>query len=495
MLLSQLLKGFEKQIEKHNYSDFEIKGIELDSRQIKNGFIFFALQGDNMNGADFIPKAIENGASVIVCSKSQDGIERKYSNVIVIKHEDPREFIGEILRVFYKEKPAHIFGVTGTKGKTSVTDYVRQSLEILGYRVASIGSLGVKFNGSTNHDDTLTMPDVVTMHKTLNELKLKNNVDYVMMEMTSQGMKQKRTAGIDIEIGAFTNFFKDHMECHGTMDNYFKAKMILFDNILVDGSPVVLNADIDQFNDIKKISENKNHKIIGYGKNGDIKLLDIISTEGNQKAILSYKSKNYELNTSIIGSFQIYNLLCALGILISSVTNPIDEIIKTLEKVKAAEGRGDLAGITKNGAYIYIDYAHTPDGLEKILNAMREHLEASNSSGRLILVFGCGGDRDPSKRPIMGKIANDMADVVLVTEDNPRNEEPEVIRKDIIMTCSKGIEITEGREFAVRKAIQMANKGDIVLLAAKGHEKYMLGKNLEKTYFNEFEIVKDEISK
>jgi len=487
MLLSKLLENISD-IETENFIDTEIIGVESDSRSIQKGNLFVALKGRTVDGIDFLDKAIELGCAAVICS-NESITEKQYPNLTTIRHKDPLWLLGKLLNKFYPEKPRHILAVTGTNGKTSIVEIIRKILETLGYNSASIGSLGLNCKGANVKEDTLTMHETVDVHKKLNYLKKEKNIDYLAVEATSQGMDQGRLSGVTPEIGAFTNITQDHLDYHTTMENYFRCKMILFEELLKKQSPVVLNADIPEFEKISRVCKKQGHKIISYGYNGNLKLLKIEPGEHSQKIYLEYQNKKYEANINLIGEFQIYNLLCALGMILSlNLKESFNQILKTAESLKsAAEGRMQLAGIKNNGAAIYIDYAHSPDALTQALKALRKHLKDSNSKGRLCVVTGCGGDRDPSKRPKMGKVANDLADVVIITEDNPRSEDPAQIRKEVLATCPKGIEI-EGRPEAIREAISMLEEGDILLLANKGHERYIIDKNGKQPY-NEPEIV------
>ena len=484
-MLSEVIKTCKSGLEIENFKDIEIEGIDRDSRKIKNNYIFFAIDGSKIEGKTFIEPAIKNGAKVIVTEN-----EYKNENIIVMKTKEKniKEIYGKMLIQFYNNIPKHIIGVTGTSGKTSIVEFIRQTIELLGYESGSIGTLGIKYEDTTIRNDSLTMKETSDMYKYLYYLKNEKNVDYVSMEFTSQGLDQKRSIGLHPEIGIFTNITHEHLDYHKTMEDYFNKKMFLFTEVLNKGSIVILNADIPEFEKIKKLCEESKHKIISYGYNGDIKLIKIENNLQYQKVFFSYEGKEYSLNTKLLGNFQVMNILSVLGTIISlNIEKDIQKIIICLEKVKNAEGRMEFIGKKKNGAQIYIDYAHKPDALKKILEAMKEHMK--NTKGKLFVLFGCGGNRDKEKRPLMGEIADKLADVVFITDDNPRDEDPEKIRNEIFQACKKAYNIS-GRENAIKKAFNMLEENDVLILAGKGHEKYITMKGKEIS-FDEKKIIQE----
>ena len=485
-MLSEVIKTSKNELEIENFKDIEIEGIDRDSRKIKNNYIFFSIDGSTSKGETFIEPAIKKGAKVIVTES-----EYKNENIIVMKTKEKniKEIYGKMLIQFYNNLPKHIIGVTGTSGKTSIVEFIRQTIELLGYESGSIGTLGIKYKNTTIRNDSLTMKETSDMYKYLYYLKNEKNVDYVSMEFSSQGLDQKRAIGIHPEIGIFTNITPEHLDYHKTMEDYFNKKMFLFTEVLNKGSIVILNADIPEFEKIKKICEECKHKIISYGYNGDIKLIKIENNLQYQKVFFSYEGKEYSLNTKLLGKFQVMNILSVLGTIISlNLGKDIQKIIICLEKVKNAEGRMEFIGKKKNGAQIYIDYAHKPDALEKILETMKEKMK--NTKGKLFVLFGCGGNRDKEKRPLMGEIADKLADVVFITDDNPRDEDPEKIRNEIFQACKKAYNIS-GRENAIKKAFNMLEENDVLILAGKGHEKYIEMINGEKLPFDEKKIIQE----
>ena len=402
-------------------------------------------------------------------------IDYKNDNIIVMKTKEKNimDIYGKMLNQFYNNLPEHIIGVTGTSGKTSTVEFIRQTIELLGIKSASNGTLGIKFKDSSLKYDTLTMRETQDMYEKLYFLKNEKNINYVSMEYTSHGLDQNRGVGLHPEIGIFTNITPEHLNYHKTMEEYFNKKMLFFTEVLNKGSIVILNADIPEFQKIKKICEECNHKIISYGYNGDIKIIKIENSLQGQKVYFKYLNKEYLLNTKFMGYYQAMNLLATFGAIISlNIEKDIPKIIHCLENIKNAEGRMEFVGKKKNGAQIYIDYAHKPDALQKILETMREHMKYE-PKGRLFVLFGCGGGTDQKKRPIMGEIANKLADVVFITDDNPRKENPDEIRKQILKGCPKAYNIA-GRKNAIKEAFKMLEKNDILILAGKGHEKYIL---------------------
>ena len=489
VLLSEIIKTCENELIINNFKDIEIEGIDRDSRLIKENYIFCAVDGMNLKGATFIEPAIKNGAKVIVTET-----DYKNENIIVMKTKEKnlKDIYGKLLKQFYNNLPEHIIGVTGTSGKTSVVEFLRQAIELLGYESASIGTLGIKYKEENIKSDTLTMKETSDLYEKLYLLKSEKNVNYVSMEFTSQGLDQKRAVGVHPEIGIFTNITPEHLDYHKTMEEYFNKKMLLFKEALNKGSTAIINADIPEFEKIKKVCRECNHKIISYGYNGDIKIKNIENNLQGQKVYFEYLGKEYLLNTKFMGHFQVMNLLSVFGALVElNIEKDISKIIKSLENIKNAEGRMEFVGKKKNGAQIYIDFAHKSDALQKILETMRDHMK-NEKKGRLFVLFGCGGDRDKEKRQVMGQIANKLADVVFITDDNPRNENPDEIRNEILKGCPKAYNIA-GRENAIKEAFKMLEENDILILAGKGHEKYIII-NKEKIPFDEKKIVQECIN-
>lgn len=450
-----------------NPDSIEIEDIALDSRLVKKNSVFFALQGKAKDGSEFIKGSIDKGASAVVGKG-------------FIESSNPFSLLTEFLNIFYAPLPANIYAITGTNGKTSTAEFTRQMLALLGKKSASIGTLGVMCEASIQaqlQDSSLTTPDIVSLYKNLSILK-KNGVDDVAIEVSSIGLEQGRAAGLKFSSGAFTNLTQDHLDYHKTMEEYFRCKTLIFDQAACG----VVNSDILESEKLKKVCTEKKLRIIEYGRKAcDLKFVDDHNFE--------FKNKKYHFELSASGDFQIYNMLCALGNVMSAhelSEDQLNNLVKKFDQLHAAAGRMQLAGTSPNQARIYIDFAHTPDALINVLQLARKLTKA-----RVLVLFGCGGNRDNKKRPIMGKIACDLADFVIVTDDNPRHEKPEMIRAEILQSCDlkKTIEIN-GRKDAIKKAISLLQPNDILILAGKGHENYQIIGD-EKSAFEEEKIVKD----
>ncbi len=441
MLLKNLIKNISK-----DKKNIIISGLSLNSNQIKKNYIFFAIRGNKGNGEKFINDAIKKGASVIICSKKCKISSKK---ILIIKKSDVRKFLSEIASKFYKEKPKNIIAVTGTNGKTSVADLFYQILKINKIPVASIGTLGIKHNKQIIKTN-LTSPDTITIHKSLHYLK-KKKINNVIIESSSHGLEQKRLHNINFKAAIFTNFSQDHLDYHRTMQSYLNSKLILFNEILNKKSTIISDKEIPQFRQISQIAEKKKLKIIDVSK--------------NFKEI-----KNTYLEPC--ADFQIKNL--AMAIEATKICGLKEKLIyRTLKKLKDVNGRLELVKIFPNDIKVFIDYAHTPDALFKTIKSLK-NIYSNNIS----VVFGCGGERDKKKRPLMAKIANENCKKIYITDDNPRNESPKKIRNELSKYVLKNKSFNIGnRAFAIKKAIQCAEPQEIILIAGKGHEEKQIYKN------------------
>jgi len=439
--------------------DVEISGITADSRQIKHGFMFVALPGLKFNGADFIETAIKAGAAAILCVPSAKTLN---DDVIWLLEENPIAVFPNYVSRFFTSKPEHIAAVTGTNGKTSVAFFTQQIWKQMGIKAASVGTLGVHADGY--HKETgLTTPDPVMIHKALSELD-DLDVDHVVFEASSHGLDQHRLDGIDISAAAFTNLTHDHLDYHKTTEEYFNAKKRLFSEILKPSKAAVLNIDSAMVKQVRQICVERGHNIITVGReDGDIRLLDQRSSSAGQDITVSYSSQIYDISLPLVGQFQALNALMAVGLVIGCGGNA-DQAFKALSYLRPVRGRMEQAGRHPDGGRIYVDYAHTPDALETVLTALKPHVK-----GKLSVVFGCGGDRDKTKRQVMGEIADRLADRTYVTDDNPRSEYPIDIRREILEGAPSGINAGE-RGAAIRQAVSDMKTGDILLVAGKGHE-------------------------
>jgi UDP-N-acetylmuramoyl-L-alanyl-D-glutamate--2,6-diaminopimelate ligase len=438
-------------------SDSEVTGFAIDHRKVAQGSIFGAFKGALFDGEDFIPDAIGRGA-VAVVARPQARVE----GAAHLADEQPRRLFASLAAPFYAPYPEVAVAVTGTNGKTSTVEMTRQMWRMAGHRSASIGTLGV-----TTSDDQvktgLTTPDIVTFLSNMAGLK-RMGIGHVAYEASSHGLDQHRSEGVPLAAAAFTNFSRDHLDYHQSMDAYFEAKMRLFDEILPPGATAVVWTDDPKSADVIERVRRRGIALLTVGRSGDtIRLTEQTPSPLGQTLMLEHGGKTYRLPLPLIGAYQASNVLVAAG-LVMATGGSFDSAFSAMQRVAPVRGRLERAVISRSGAPVYIDYAHTPDALEAAIAALRPHVE-----GRLITVFGAGGDRDVGKRPEMGSVAARLSDVVIVTDDNPRTEDPARIRAAVLAGAAGAIEIG-GRREAIAEAIGMAESGDIVLIAGKGHE-------------------------
>lgn len=437
----------------------EITGISSDSRNIKTGYLFAALKGTKNNGAGFIADAVNNGASAVLVSADMASED---VGVPVVYSDEPRRALALAAAAFYGQQPEVITAVTGTSGKTSVVSFTRQIWAYAGFAAASIGTTGVE-SPFRNDYGTLTTPDPVALQQLLAELA-QEGVTHAAMEASSHGLDQCRLDGVHLTAGAFTNLGRDHMDYHPTIEDYLAAKMRLFDTLLPQGSPAIMFAD-DVYSEAAIAAVTKaGCDILTVGRKGTFITLKRVEHERHRQYVeLMHENNIYEVILPLAGDFQVANAIVAAGLAIVSGV-PAEAAFRALERLKGASGRLELVGSTHDGVPIYVDYAHKPDALENVLASVRPF-----TTGRVIVVFGCGGDRDKGKRPIMGEIASRLADVVIISDDNPRSEDPATIRAEILTAAPNAIEIGDRHE-AISQAILMAAAGDTVIIAGKGHE-------------------------
>lgn len=439
--------------------DVEVTGISSDSRQVKPGVVFFALAGSKADGATYATDAAKRGAAAVVLGKASAGTGL---SVPVLSVDDPRLALALSAARFFGKQPETMVAVTGTAGKTSVAAFVRQIWEQAGFAAASIGTTGVVAPGRNDYG-SLTTPDPVALHQLLKELA-EAGVTHASMEASSHGLDQRRLDGVKLAAGGFTNLGRDHMDYHPTVEDYHRAKLRLFDALLPKSAPAVIFADDPWSAPTIHAAQAAGLKVLTVGRHGDFLRLKRVEHERHrQRAEVEADGVLYEIDLPLAGDFQIANALVSAGLAISTGT-PVAKALMALEKLQGAPGRLDLVGATANGAPVYVDYAHKPDALENVLAAVRPF-----TTGRVIVVFGCGGDRDRGKRPIMGEIATRLADVVIVTDDNPRSEVPETIRAAILAAAPGAIEIGDRRK-AIHDAVAMLKAGDTLIVAGKGHE-------------------------
>lgn len=442
--------------------DTEILGLTCDSRRVEPGFLFAAVPGTRADGRAFIPDAVTRGAAAVLAPSGTE-IDRRGRNVALIVVDNPRRQYALMAARFYGAQPKTIAAVTGTNGKTSTVAFLRQIWTHLGRRAASLGTLGLVAPG-IEIAGSLTTPDPVDLHKSLKDLA-DAGVGYLAMEASSHGLAQYRLDGVKVTAAAFTNLTRDHLDYHGTVDAYFQAKLRLFTEVLQPTGSAVINADAPYAEAVETACRKRGQRVLTYGHRGrDIRAKAIAASAGGQTLTLSVEGRAATVRLPLVGAFQAENALCALGLAIAC-GEEAGASLKALESLTSVPGRLQLVGRHPSGAPVFVDYAHTPDALMTVLKALRPH-----ESNKLHVVFGCGGDRDPGKRPEMGRIADEFADVVIVTDDNPRSEDPAAIRREILAGCPKAREIGDRAE-AIRVAVGALQSGDVLIVAGKGHER------------------------
>jgi UDP-N-acetylmuramoyl-L-alanyl-D-glutamate--2,6-diaminopimelate ligase len=438
-------------------SDSEVTGFALDHRKVARGNVFGAFRGARFNGEDFIGEAVKRGAVAVVAR-----LEAKAEGAAHLAADEPRKLFADLAARYFAPYPETVVAVTGTNGKTSTVELTRQLWRMAGHRSASIGTLGV-----TTADDQvktgLTTPDIVTFLSNMAGLK-RMGISHVAYEASSHGLDQYRAEGVPVRAAAFTNLSRDHLDYHPDMDAYFEAKMRLFDEVVdANGTAVIWTGDAKSVEVIER-ARRRGLKLITVGPGGEtIDLVSRQSTPLGQQLVLRHDGNEHKLALPLIGAYQMNNVLTAAGLALAT-GGEWAATLSGMGRVSPVRGRLERAVISRAGAPVYIDYAHTPDAVEAAIEALRPHVE-----GRLITVLGAGGDRDEGKRPEMGAVAARLSDVVIITDDNPRSEEPAQIRRAVLGGAPEATEIGDRRE-AIAAAIAMAKAGDIVLVAGKGHE-------------------------
>ncbi|PSJ38591.1 UDP-N-acetylmuramoyl-L-alanyl-D-glutamate--2,6-diaminopimelate ligase [Allosphingosinicella deserti] len=434
-----------------------VTGFAIDHRKIAPGTVFGAFRGSTFNGEDFIPQAIASGAVAVVARP-----EVEIEGAVHVAAEDPRRAFAQLAARFFAPFPETVVAVTGTNGKTSNVELTRQLWRMRGHHAASIGTLGV-----TTADDQvttgLTTPDIVTFLSNMAGLA-REGVTHAAFEASSHGLSQYRTEGLPVRAAAFTNFTRDHLDYHGTMEAYFEAKMRLFTEVVEpDGTAIVWMDDPKSAEVVRRCRE-RGIRLITVGATGEtLRLIERTPSQLGQILILEAEGQRHTVNLPLIGAYQAANALTAAGLVLAT-GGDLAQTLANLARVQPVRGRLERAVISRAGAPVYVDYAHTPDAIEAAIAALRPH-----AKGRLIIVFGAGGDRDVGKRSQMGATAARLADLVIVTDDNPRSEDPAAIRRNVLEGAPHAREIG-GRRAAIAAAIAEAGAGDIVLLAGKGHE-------------------------
>lgn len=474
MRLFDLLDGVSNKLRNSStIKNLDITGLTCDSRKVQPGFLFAAIPGFHRDGRNYIDDAFKRGARVILGPVGTTG----KGNLELVTSENIRQSYAHIAARFFGQQPSEIAAITGTNGKTSVVSFVRQIWESLGFKAASLGTLGVDAPGYQTSKG-LTTPDPADLHQCLAHLK-KRGIDNVALEASSHGLDQHRLDGVSITIAGFTNLSRDHMDYHGSKENYLQAKQRLFSEVMAKDGVSVLNADSETY---PVLLESAQGPVISYGRTGeDIRLEKSQVSENGQELSLYVMGNAYTVNLPLVGFFQVENVMCALGTVLAGGANA-KAVVETLENLHGVPGRLQHVGNKPDGAAIYVDFAHTPDALATVLKTLRPHTQRN-----LNLVFGCGGERDLGKRPEMGQIASELADKIIITDDNPRNEDASAIRSQSLAACPMAEEIGD-RAQAIRSAIAQLREGDVLVVAGKGHETGQIIKEIEHPFNDAEEI-------
>ncbi len=442
----------------------DITGLAVDSREVKDGFLFAALPGTRVHGGEFIQFALRMGAAAILTDAEGAQIaevELAASDAALVVVEDPRQALAGSAALWFGAQPQTIVAVTGTNGKTSVATFVRQIWSELGHAAVNLGTTGVE--GAWTAPLTHTTPEPITLHRCLSEAA-ENGVTHAAMEASSHGLEQRRLDGVHLAAAGFSNFTQDHLDYHETFEAYFVAKMGLFDRVLPQDGTAVINLSDPKGAQVRKIAQARGQTVltVGLGE-ADLCLMNQRFDSTGQDLRFSWQGKTFQTRLNLIGGFQAENILLACGLVIAAGDDP-ERVFETLPHLTTVRGRMQLAATRDNGAAVFVDYAHTPDAVATALKALRPHV-----MGRLIAIVGAGGDRDATKRPLMGKAAANHADIVFVTDDNPRSEDPASIRAAVMEGAPEATEVGDRAE-AILRGIDALQPGDALLIAGKGHE-------------------------
>ncbi|HET7679175.1 MAG TPA: UDP-N-acetylmuramoyl-L-alanyl-D-glutamate--2,6-diaminopimelate ligase [Xanthobacteraceae bacterium] len=456
MKLAELLSG--EASADAGAATLDVSGITADSRAVEPGHVFVAMAGTRTDGLRFVDQAVAAGAVAIAAERRPESLP---AGVAFIQASNARRFLARSAAKFFPRQPATIAAVTGTSGKTSVAAFTRQIWAALGHRAASIGTVGVVTPEKEIYG-SLTTPDPVVLHRQLDALA-GEGITHLALEASSHGLDQHRLDGLRIAAAAFTNLSRDHLDYHPTLEAYFAAKLRLFEQLIEPSGTAVVNADHEQAAEVIAAARKRQLTVLTIGRKADgIRLLEAGIDGFAQKLRIAHAGRQFSLRLPLVGGFQVENALTAAGLAIATGSDA-EKVFAALEKLQGAKGRLELAG-ERAGAPVFIDYAHKPDALAKALEALRPYV-----TGRLVVVFGAGGDRDAGKRPMMGAIAVEKADAVIVTDDNPRSEKPAAIRAEILAAARGAREIGDRGE-AIRTAVCELKRGDVLLIAGKGHE-------------------------
>ena len=464
MLLKKIIKNLPIKI-----LNINIEGLSLDSRKIKRNYLFFAVRGAEFNGEKYISNAINKGAKAVVCSLK---CKIKNNKVPIIKVKNVSEILTYACKTFYHKKPSNIIAVTGTNGKSSIAEFYHQILTLQKIPAATIGTLGIKTKNKIKKTNLTTL-DIISLHQELSRIK-KLGINNVILEASSHGLVQGRLNGLDFKTAIFTNFSQDHLDYHKSMKDYLKAKLILFSKLLKRNHNIITDNQIKEFTKLKLIAKNRKLNLLTIGKkNSTIKINSLINVNNFQQLSFKYNNKKHIIKVPLIGFFQVKNLLMAILAAKLSDLN-INTILKNIKKIKEVNGRLQLIRTLPNHTKIFIDYAHTPDALETSLKTLKKHYKTNPD-----VVFGCGGERDKIKRPVMAKVCEKYAENIYITDDNPRNENPKLIRQMIISGFKKRKDIQNipSRTEAISTAIINSKPDGVILIAGKGHEITQVYKN------------------
>jgi UDP-N-acetylmuramoyl-L-alanyl-D-glutamate--2,6-diaminopimelate ligase len=445
--------------------DQKVAGLNADSRKIEQDFLFIGVPGSQVDGAKFLPQVIEKGALAAIISDTSDiPVEGVPADFPIFCCADVHGALAALAGTFYPVSYEKIAAVTGTNGKTSIASFLRQIWANAGKSAANIGTIGIEGPNGASYGG-LTTPDPVGLLKSVQALEAEQGVTHLALEASSHGLEQKRLDGLKVDVGAYTNLTRDHLDYHKTFEAYRDAKLQLFTRLVREGGAAVINLDDENSPHFLEAAKARGLTCLTLGEAAEADLhIKAISFDGEKQIVsLAGVWGDVEAHIPLVGTFQASNALVA-GLMAYASGLQVDEILNALSQLKGACGRMELVGKTEQGAPIYVDYSHTPDSLETALKALRPFTKE-----RLIVVFGAGGDRDPGKRPMMGKAANDHSDFAIVTDDNPRSEDPALIRKAVMETVEMGCEVG-GRYDAIAKGVSMLQAGDILLVAGKGHE-------------------------
>ncbi|MDF1873120.1 UDP-N-acetylmuramoyl-L-alanyl-D-glutamate--2,6-diaminopimelate ligase [Vannielia sp.] len=446
-------------------AEAQVTGLAVDSRDVKQGFLFAALPGSNLHGGEFITYALRMGAGAVLTDAEGAKIaadDLAQHNVALIIAEDPRGALAMAAALWFGAQPDVMVAVTGTNGKTSVASFTRQIWMAMGLSAVNLGTTGVE--GAWEFPLAHTTPEPITLHRTL-AAAVEQGVTHCAMEASSHGLEQRRLDGVRLAAAGFTNFSQDHLDYHESFEAYFAAKARLFDRVLAEEAPAVINMQDERGPDMASIAHANGHPVLRVGRNEEYELC-IVSQRfdpSGQDLRFLHEGTPRQVRLPLIGGFQAENVMVAAGLAIASGSEPL-EVFNALEHLTTVRGRMQLAATRDNGAAVFVDFAHTPDALATALTALRPHV-----MGRLVVVYGAGGDRDKGKRPLMGEAARDHADLRFVTDDNPRSEAPGEIRAAILAADGEAIEVADRAE-AILRGVDALGPGDALLIAGKGHE-------------------------